>query len=259
MNTTDIQKRSLYAWLQAVKRIGKGRGKFALKYRNMAQREMEKCKDCIPVWIMPLNKVIENIKLNKNLFDVVIFDESSQSDIFGLSALMRGKRAVIVGDDKQISPQAVGIGEENIDELIDRHLKEIPHSEWFDLQTSLYNTALRVFPDRLLLREHFRCAPEIIGFSNNLSYSGEIIPLRYPRGREAFICPIKAVKVKNGSKDNMSQVNMNEAKEIVDQIVKCCNNPQYDNMTMGVISLLGDQQAEIIENLLRHSLVRENF
>lgn len=254
VNTTDVQKRSLYAWLQAVKRIGKGRSKFALKYISMAQREMEKCKDCIPVWIMPLNKVIENIKLNKNLFDVVIFDESSQSDIFGLSALIRGKRAVIVGDDKQISPQAVGIGEENIDELIDRHLKEIPHSEWFDLQTSLYNTALRVFPDRLLLREHFRCAPEIIGFSNNLSYSGEIIPLRYPRGKEAFVYPIKAMRVKNGSKDNMNQINDNEARAIVDQIVKCCNNPQYANMTMGVISLLGEKQAELIEILLRHRI-----
>lgn len=254
INTTDIQKRSLYAWLQAVKRIGRGTGKFAVKYRNMAQTEMEKCKDCIPVWIMPLNKVIENINLNKNLFDVVIFDESSQSDILGISALFRGKRAVIVGDDKQISPQAVGVSEENIDDLIDRYLKEIPHSEWFDLQTSLYNTALRVFPDRLLLREHFRCAPEIIGFSNNLSYSGEMIPLRYPRGNEAFDYPIKTVKVKNGNKDNISQVNINEAKAIVDQIVKCCDDPRYNNMTMGVISLLGDQQAEKIEELLRHRI-----
>lgn len=254
LNTTDIQKRSLYAWLQAVKRIGRGTGKFTLKYRNMAQREMEKCKDCIPVWIMPLNKVIENIKLNKNLFDVVIFDESSQSDIFGLSALFRGKRAVVVGDDKQISPQTVGVSEENIEELIDRHLKEIPHSEWFDMQTSLYNTALRVFPDRLLLREHFRCVPEIIGFSNNLSYSGEIVPLRYPKVKEAFDFPIKAVKVKNGMKDNISQINLNEAKAVVDEIVKCCSNPKYENMTMGVISLLGDQQAELIQNLLRHKI-----
>ncbi|KHD35767.1 ATPase AAA [Clostridium acetobutylicum] len=253
-STTDIQKRSLYAWLQAVKRIGRGTGKFVLKYRKMAQMEMEKCKDCIPVWIMPLNKVIENIGLNSNLFDVVIFDESNQSDIFGISALFRGKRAVIVGDDKQISPQAVGIEEGSVDELINRHLKGIPHSQWFDLQTSLYNTALRVFPDRLLLREHFRCVPEIIGFSNMVSYSNEIIPLRYPKAKEAFSEPVKVVKVKDGLKDNIRQTNENEAKAIVNSIIECCSDTKYDNMTMGVISLLGEQQSELIESMLRHKL-----
>lgn len=38
INTNESQKRSLYAWMQAVKRIGKGTGKYADKYRSMAQR-----------------------------------------------------------------------------------------------------------------------------------------------------------------------------------------------------------------------------
>lgn len=253
-STTDTQKRSLYAWLQAVKKIGRGKGKFTDKYRSMAQKEMEVCKDCIPVWIMPLNKVIENIKINSTPFDVIIFDESSQSDIFSICALFRGKRAVIVGDDKQISPQAVGIDQEIVNDINDRYLKGIPHAEWFDLETSLYNTALRVFPDRLLLKEHFRCLPEIIGFSNNLCYSGEIIPLRHAKKRDLFSPPIKAIKVMDGLKDKMKNININEAKELSDQIVKCCSDRRYDGMTMGVISLLGDAQSEVIEDLIREKL-----
>ncbi|MFT8316440.1 MAG: AAA domain-containing protein [Clostridium sp.] len=254
-HTTDSQKRSLYAWLQAVKKIGRGKGKFTDKYRSMAQREMEICKDCIPVWIMPLNKVIENIKLNSSTpFDVVIFDESSQSDIFSICALFRAKRAVIVGDDKQISPQAVGIDQDMVNDLIDRYLKGIPHGEWFDLETSLYNTALRVFPDRLLLKEHFRCLPDIIGFSNDLCYSGEIIPLRHPKRTELFSSPIKAVKVVDGLKDKLKNINVNEAKALAEQIVKCCDDRRYEGMTMGVISLLGDVQAELIENLIREKI-----
>lgn len=253
-NTTDIQRRSLYAWLQAMKKIGRGKGKFADKYRGIAQREMEICKDCIPVWIMPLNKVIENIKLNNTPFDVVIFDESSQSDIFSICALLRAKRAVIVGDDNQISPQAIGIDQDTVNGLIDRYLKGIPHREWFDLETSLYNTALRVFPDRLLLKEHFRCLPEIIGFSNELCYSGEIIPLRHPKRRELFSSPIKAVRVVDGLKDKLKNININEAKALAEQIFKCCNDRRYDGMTMGVVSLLGDAQAEIIENMVREKI-----
>lgn len=254
IHTSDVQKRSLYAWMQAVKRIGRGTGKFADKYRNMAQKEMEQCKDSIPVWIMPLNKVIENIKLTSSIFDVIIFDESSQSDIFALCALFRAKRAVIVGDDKQISPQVIGVDQDRINELIDRYLKEIPHSEWFDLETSLYNTALRVFPDRLLLKEHFRCVPEIIGFSNELCYSGEIVPLRRPEKSEVFENPIVTVKVENAEKDKIKNINAVEAQALVKQVVACCRDQKYRDMSMGVISLLGDGQAEIIENMLREKL-----
>jgi superfamily I DNA and/or RNA helicase/very-short-patch-repair endonuclease len=253
LGTTESQKRSLFSWMQAVKRIGKGRGKMVAKYRKIAQNEMEKCKDAIPVWIMPLNRVIENIKLSENKFDVIIFDESSQSDVFSLCALMRAKRAVIVGDDKQISPEVVGIDQKTVSNLIDKYLKDIPDNQWFDLQTSLYDTALRVFPNRLMLREHFRCVPEIIGFSNKLVYSDEIRPLRYPTLKETFYPPVKAVKV-NGKRSPSKAVNKIEAEVVVDKIVECCKDPKYQGMSMGVISLLGDAQGNLIENLLRKKL-----
>lgn len=254
IHTTESQKRSLFTWMESIKRIGKGTGKQASKYRRLAQKEMENCKGVIPVWIMPLNKVIETIKLEDDLFDVVIVDESSQSDISAITVLLRGKRAVIVGDEWQISPEAIGKDNEMVENLIHRYLKEIPHSEWFDLKTSLYHTALRVFPSRLVLKEHFRCAPSIIDFSNNLCYSGEIIPLRCPEASDSFSPVVSAVKVENGIKDLSKNVNEEEALALVNKIVQCCNDEKYKNMTMGVISLLGEAQSELIENMLKESL-----
>ncbi|MEG0774557.1 AAA domain-containing protein [Clostridium sp.] len=247
--TTEAQKRSLFTWMEAIKRIGKGTGSQAVKYRKIAQSEMENCKDVIPVWIMPINRVIENLKLNENLFDVVIVDESSQSDVSALSVLMRAERAVIVGDEKQISPEAIGKNAEKVEELIDLHLKDIPHKQWFDLKTSLYNTALRVFPNRLVLKEHFRSLEDIIGFSNNLCYSKEIIPLRCSLNENA-LAPIKTVKIEEGFRDGNKPINIKEAYEIVETIKKCCEDPAYEGMNMGVISLLGEPQAELIENML---------
>lgn len=252
--TTENQKRSLFSWLQAVKRIGRGRGKMVPEYRKIAQNEMEKCKEVIPVWIMPLNRVIESIKLSENIFDVIIFDESSQSDIFSLCALMRARRAVIVGDDKQISPETIGVDQSNIYNLIDKYLKDVPQREWFDLQTSLYDTALRVFPSRLMLKEHFRCIPEIINFSNNLSYSGEIIPLRYPKIHEKLYPPINTVKVEDGVRDAAKPINIKEAECLVDKVVSCCNDSRYSQMTMGIISLLGEAQGHLIESMLREEI-----
>lgn len=254
IRTTESQKRSLFTWMESIKRIGKGTGKQASKYRRLAQKEMENCKGVIPVWIMPLNKVIETIKLEDDLFDVVIVDESSQSDISALTVLLRGKRAVIVGDEWQISPEAIGKDNEMVENLIHRYLKDIPHSEWFDLKTSLYHTALRVFPSRLVLKEHFRCAPSIIGFSNDLCYSREIIPLRCPEASDSFSPTVSAIKVENGFKDLSKNVNEEEALAIVNKIVQCCSDEKYKNMTMGVISLLGEAQSELIENLLKENL-----
>lgn len=254
LRTTELQKRSLFTWMEAIKRIGKGTGTQAVKYRKIAQREMENCKDVIPVWIMPINRVIENLKINENLFDVIIVDESSQSDITALTALMRAERAVIVGDEKQISPEAIGKDSSMVEKLIETHLKGIPHAEWFDLKTSLYNTALRIFPNRLILKEHFRSVDEIIGFSNKLCYSNEIVPLRCGKNDNPLDKPIVTVKVEEAFRDESKAINIKEAYAIVDKIIECCNDSKYENMTMGVVSLLGDAQAEFIENLIIEKL-----
>lgn len=255
ISISDKNKRSLYSWLEAMKKIGKGTGKFASHYRKIAQQEMKNCKQAIPVWIMPFNKVIESLEITDELFDVVIFDESSQSDIFALQALFRAEKAVIVGDDKQISPLAIGQSKEEQIKMINLYLKDIPNKEWFDLETSLYNTALRVFPNKLMLKEHFRCVPEIIQFSNEFCYNNNIIPLRYPAGKDKFENPVIAVKVTNGYRSISSRKeNIPEAEALVEQIVQCCKDKRYDGMTMGVITLLGFHQAELIENMLRERL-----
>ncbi|MBU3156369.1 AAA domain-containing protein [Clostridium estertheticum] len=257
--TTEVQKRSLFTWMEAIKRIGKGTGTQAVKYRKIAQKEMDNCKDVIPVWIMPINRVMENLKLTDNLFDVVIVDESSQSDISAITVLMRAKKAIIVGDEKQISPEAIGKDHAIVETLISTYLEDIPHAEWFDLKTSLYNTALRVFPSRLLLKEHFRCVPEIIGFSNELCYSNEIIPLRRIEEKEKVGPFIVTSKVIGGYKDKTKALNVLEAEKIVTQILECCSNERYKGMSMGVISLLGDVQAELILSMLVDKLGMEEI
>ncbi|MGH4126051.1 MAG: AAA domain-containing protein [Clostridium sp.] len=257
--TTEAQKRSLFTWMEAIKRIGKGTGTQAVKYRKIAQKEMDNCKDVIPVWIMPINRVMENLKLTDNLFDVVIVDESSQSDISAITVLMRAKKAIIVGDEKQISPEAIGKDHTVVETLINTYLEDIPHAEWFDLKTSLYNTALRVFPNRLLLKEHFRCVPEIIGFSNELCYSNEIIPLRRIDATQKVGPFIVTSKVIGGLRDETKALNILEAENIVDKILECCSDVKYIGMTMGVISLLGDAQAELILGMLVERLGMEEM
>jgi len=44
--------------------------------------------------------------------------------------------------------------------------------------SSVYAMASVVYPNIVTLKEHFRCLPEIIGFSNQYIYANSIIPLK---------------------------------------------------------------------------------
>jgi very-short-patch-repair endonuclease len=259
-HVTEEQRRSLIAWQQVVRKIGKGTGKYAAYRKQVAQTEMQKARNAVPVWIMPINKVIESFLPWEDPFDVIIVDESSQVDIFGILAIFRAKKVLIVGDDKQISPQGVGINLEQIHGLIDQYLEGLPHKELYEPQYSLYDLAKQVFPGVIMLKEHFRCLPEIIQFSNDLMYQGEILPLRE---REPWLGedwqPVEAIKVNNGYREPGLKINEPEAKALVEKVISCCNDTRYNNMTIGIISLLGKEQAELIEKMLLEQLGPEEI
>jgi hypothetical protein len=107
VSLTDEQRSSLVAWVASLKKVGKGTGKYAGRWRAVAQKEMRKAVGAVPVWIMPTYRVVESIDPGVlDAFDVLIVDEASQSDLISISLLGIARKVVIVGDDKQISPQS---------------------------------------------------------------------------------------------------------------------------------------------------------
>jgi very-short-patch-repair endonuclease len=246
---TDAQRRSLTKWAQALQKVGKGTGKYAPRWRAEAQQAMQQARGAVPVWVMPAYRVVESFDPADEPFDVVILDESSQCDVFALALLGIARKAIVVGDDKQISPQAVGVDQEAVHQLIAQHLRGIPDAAMLDVTSSLYDVAKRTFPGVIMLKEHFRCLPEIIQFSNDLAYGGEILPLREETADESWR-PVVDVLVPDGYREAGSDVNPPEADRIVDQIATMCQDPRYEGKTIGVISLLGEAQAQRIETQL---------
>lgn len=252
---SEEERSSLIAWQTHVERIGRGTGRWATRNRILAQREMQRARGAVPVWIMPLYQLISNFDPTGEPFDVVIIDESSQVDLKGILAFFRAKKVLVVGDDKQISPYGIGADRERIHALMEQYLAEVPHKELFGPDSSLYDIAQVFFPGVIMLREHFRCLPEIIQFSNDLMYQGEILPLRKkePRFGDDWT-PVVAVRVENGFRPPGRKINEPEAERLVQQVIQCCEDQRYDGMTMGVISLLGEEQARLIEEMLSEKL-----
>ena len=163
---------SLSAWTKAVSRIGKGTGKFAYRHRRTARQYLMDCVPCIPAWVMPLHRLWDMVDAEPGLFDTVIVDEASQASVDALALFLLAKRIIVVGDDKQNSPEAVGVREDSIARLAREHLKQFRFRDEFRPDTSLFDHAERSFENPVTLREHFRCVPEIIRFSNDLCYRG---------------------------------------------------------------------------------------
>ena len=227
-------------------------------FRAAARREMETAKDAVPVWIMPLAEVAESFDPRKTRFDVVIIDEASQCDPTSLFALYLGSQTIIVGDDEQVSPVAVGEKVEEVVKLINTYLNGVPFKELYDGTTSIYDLAQIAFGGVIRLTEHFRCAPNIIAFSNDLSYKGEIKPLR-----EASSVPLTPHVVHyrvQGGRERGDNVNEVEAETIASLICAAIEQPEYAKndegkpTTFGIVSLVGDKQALKIDSMLRQRL-----
>ncbi len=249
------QKQALNGWVQTMQRIGRGTGRRVPQLLAEARKQMEKCRSAVPVWIMPLARVVENYHPQKGLFDVVIIDEASQCDVAGLIALYLGKKVIVVGDHEQVSPEAVGQTNVAAQSLIDVYLQGIPNSHLYDGKLSIYDLAKQSFREDCL-KEHFRCVPEIIQFSNGLSYGWRIKPLR-DSTHNPLPQAVITYHVRNASSD--SKVNKAEARAVAALIAAAIEQPEYAGQTFGVISLVGNEQAEEIEKILRSKLLPAEY
>ena len=246
-------KQALQGWKQTVKKIGKGTGKQAPALKAKARELMAKCQLAVPGWIMTINRALESLDPKINSFDIVIIDEASQSDISSLAILYMGKKLIIVGDDKQVSPMAIGIDVNKVINLQQMYIKDkIPNYHLYNAKTSIYDIAATTFQP-LMLREHFRCVPEIIGFSNMLSYDHKIKPLR-DASNSILLPAVVNYRVENGMRDGENKKNLEEARSIVALMKACMEQPEYKDKTFGVISLLGDDQVKLIQSIIEQKI-----
>jgi hypothetical protein len=246
-------------FMQALGKIGAGTGtKKTPLYRRFARQAMEQCYAAVPCWIMPTWRVSESLPAEIGSFDLVIVDEASQSDVAALPALMRGKKLLIVGDDKQVSPTGAFLSARALLQLQHTFLKSQPFAQLLLPGSSIYDLAGAMFPGtRIMLREHFRCVEPIIRFSFQF-YPEEIIPLRIPKPSERLDPPLIDVYLPHGRKDRR-KVNRVEADAIVDEIETIVKHPNYANRTIGVVSLIGGQQAHLIQQQLLERIGEETF
>jgi very-short-patch-repair endonuclease len=252
-NSPPAIRQALQAYLNSIQAMGAGTGVRAIRHRRSAREAMLSAYRAVPCWVMPEWRICETIPSELGLFDLVVIDEASQSDIWALPALLRGEKLLVVGDHKQVSPSAIGVPEEKIKELRDRFLINQPFGTEMTPDKSIYDLARVIFAgSSVMLREHFRCVPAIIEYSNREFYEGDVKPLRLPHASERLNPPLIDVFVKGGHRDG--DVNAAEAKAIVDEIDLILADPDTAGRSIGVVTLLGTKQAAHIHELVNRRI-----
>ncbi len=172
----------------------------------------------------------------ETFYDYLIIDESSQADIVsGALALSCAKKAVIVGDLKQL-PNVVKEEERKITNSI--YSKYNLHKAYKFYNHSLLSSITELFPSvkKVLLKEHYRCVPEIIGFCNQRFYNGELIIMTEHRN------DVQAMTVYRTAAGNMARDHINERQ--IDVIQNEVIPEQELNVTDGSVGIVTPYRAQ---------------
>jgi len=135
-------------------------------------------------------------------FDVVIFDEASQIQVWdAIGAIARGNQAIIVGDPEQLPPTSVG--ERAADGSNDDDTGVLPS------QQSILDECLASNIPSMKLQWHYRSRHEsLIAFSNAKYYRGELITFPSPVTRDDAVRYVHVeggVYERGGSKTNRKE------------------------------------------------------
>jgi len=166
-------------------------------------RYLPKLIACLPAWASTNLSVPTRVPMVPGLFDLCVVDEAAQCDpTTVIPMLYRSRRALIVGDPKQLPPTST-IGIEKEDQLRQKYeVEDDKYNRFMYSKTSAYEVAqgaLRINEkNEIFLREHYRCHPEIASFFNDEFYANKLI-IRTRSNRSRFDGPrIKWIHVEGG-------------------------------------------------------------
>ncbi|MGN7513019.1 MAG: AAA domain-containing protein [Allomuricauda sp.] len=143
------------------------------------RNEQMECANITNAFLEIFNTIsITNLTIKKGflqesgIFDLLVIDEASQCDLpSALPLIYRAKRVVIIGDSLQL-PHISSVRKHEQKFVLDR--LGLPEKDFNYLKDSLFEKAKTLSNLSLLestfLNEHYRCHPNIVGFSNQYFY-----------------------------------------------------------------------------------------
>ena len=194
--------------------------------------------EAFPCWCVTTYAVSGSMPLRPGMFDVAIIDEASQCDIAScFPILFRAKRAVIVGDDKQLPHLSFLEKAKEQSFLTQYGIPDKYQLMWRFRTNSMFDLADYYSLNSVMLDEHFRSLPPVIEFSNREFYNGRIRIMKKDVGEERVL---ETVVVPDGKVDTDATRNLPEIEALVKRLYDIVVEDERKNpdnpVSIGVIS-----------------------
>jgi len=212
--------------------------------------------EALPIWICKSSDVSNIVPLEEDIFDLLIIDEASQCDIASSIPLMyRAKSVVIVGDPNQL--RHVSFISKNKEEATKRKYNiQMPELEYRKKSVlDQVNLSITNQDNIIFLNEHFRSMPDIIHFSNQQFYSGQLQIMTDHLDLEKNSGNLKIHHVENGERNEKGE-NEKEAIHVVSAIKKVITaEEELSRKNCSSIGVISPFRAQV--NLLKKMIKNE--
>ena len=229
----------------------------------LEEEDFKPLLEAFPCWCVTTYAVSDSLPLKPGMFDVAIIDEASQCDIAScFPILFRAKRAVIVGDDKQL-PHLSFLEKAKEQSFLSQYgIPDKYQLIWRFRTNSMFDLADYYSMNSVMLDEHFRSLPPIIDFSNHEFYNDRIRIMRKDKPQENVL---ELVEVLDGKADFDATRNLPEIEAVVKRLHEIIiederNNP--DNpVSVGIISPFRAQVEQLkvsVSKVLSDYMIRKH-
>ncbi|AOR38623.1 hypothetical protein BHV42_05130 [Candidatus Melainabacteria bacterium MEL.A1] len=209
-----------------------------LQTNILEEEDFRPLLEAFPCWCVTTYAVSDSLPLKPGMFDVAIIDEASQCDIAScFPILFRAKRAVIVGDDKQL-PHLSFLEKAKEQSFLSQYgIPDKYQLMWRFRTNSMFDLADYYSMNSVMLDEHFRSLPPIINFSNHEFYNDRIRVMRKDKPDENVL---ELVEVMDGKVDFDATRNLPEIEALVKRLHEIIIEDERKNpdnpVTVGIIS-----------------------
>lgn len=205
---------------------------------------------CICVTTMEISNVLP---LQKEMFDLVIADESSEMDIASfIPCMYRAKKGCIVGDEKQLKSLNWLENKKNKSFITKHDIPADLELVWDYRKNSLFDFAQYYTENCIMLNKQYRMPENVFKFNNDTFYGGMIKSAKKSEKnalRKVFV---------NGITDKDKTYNLIEAQTIIKDLKQWLEINKNNNKSIAILSMF-KAQVDLITRLAQNEITYDDI
>ncbi|HEX7633853.1 MAG TPA: AAA domain-containing protein [Noviherbaspirillum sp.] len=255
-------------FVQENRALAKSIGEVIKSKKQFPTNEFDRFAGAFPCIIAGIRDYASYVPLKSQCFDIVVIDEASQVSLAqAFPALLRAKRVVVFGDEKQFSnvKSQQASRERNATYLTDmesffrRHISSaadrIERLKQFDVKKSVLDFFKLVANTEIMLKKHFRGYQELISFSSEQFYDGQLQAIKVRAKQMTDVIAFKVLE-HDGRTEKHRNSNSVEAEYILNELRRMIDEDAEESV--GIITPFREQQ-EALSRLLMNDTYADQF